>query len=135
MDSINTISLESNKQIKINFNGGDLSSDGGLLLIKEFASKIGLIKLVKQLFKTNDHTNCRIHTDPDNLMQMVYQIIASYFENDCADELTRGRRLLVQTTQFVSLKRSKVCRSSDRSSGLYRGGFLYEQANNYQSNL
>ncbi len=89
MDSINTISLESNKQIKINFNGGDLSSDGGLLLIKEFASKIGLIKLVKQLFKTNDHTNCRIHTDPDNLMQMVYQIIASYFEDDCADELTK----------------------------------------------
>ncbi|SDK75815.1 Transposase DDE domain group 1, partial [Sarcina sp. DSM 11001] len=42
----NTISLESNKQIKINFNGGDLSSDAGLLLIKEFACKIGLVKLV-----------------------------------------------------------------------------------------
>ena len=39
MDILNTISLESNKQIKINFNGGDLSSDGGLLLIKEFAAK------------------------------------------------------------------------------------------------
>ena len=88
MTILNTISLESNKQIKINFDGGDLSSDGGLLLIKEFASKIGLTKLVKQLFKTNDHTNCRIHTDPDNLMQMVYQIIAAYFEDDCADELT-----------------------------------------------
>ena len=43
---------------------------------------------MKQLFKTNDHTNCRTHTDPDNLMQMVYQIIAAYFEDDCADELT-----------------------------------------------
>ena len=80
--------MESNKQIKINFNGGDLSSDGGLILIKEFASRIGLIRLVKQLFKTNDHTKCRIHKDPDNLMQMVYQIIAAYFEDDCADELT-----------------------------------------------
>ena len=46
MDILNTISLESNKQIKINFNGGDLSSDGGLLLIKEFAAKVGLIKLI-----------------------------------------------------------------------------------------
>ena len=27
MDILNTLSLESNKQIKINFNGGDLSSD------------------------------------------------------------------------------------------------------------
>ncbi len=88
MTIVNTFSLKSNKKIKINFNGGDLSSDGGLLLIKEFAAKIGLIKLVKQLFKTNDHTTCRIHTDPDNLMQMLYQIIAAYFEDDCADELT-----------------------------------------------
>ena len=87
MAILNAISLESNKQIKINFEGGDLSSDGGLLLIKEFAARIGLIKLVKQFFKTNDHTGCRIHKDPDNLMQMVYQIIAAYFEDDCADEL------------------------------------------------
>ena len=89
MSILNTISLESNKQIKINFNGGDLSSDGGLLLVKEFAARVGLIKLVNKLFKTNDHTNCRIHTDPDNLMQMVYQIIAAYFEDNCADELTK----------------------------------------------
>lgn len=85
---LNTISLESNKKIKINFNGGNLSSDGGLLLIKEFAAKVGLIKLVKKLFKTNDHTNNRIHTDSDNLMQMLYQIIAAYFNDDCSDELT-----------------------------------------------
>ena len=76
------------KAIKINFNSGNLSSDGGLLLIKEFAAKVGLIKLVKKFFKTNDHTNSRIHTDYDNLMQMLYQIIAAYFEDDCADELT-----------------------------------------------
>ena len=88
MAILNTISLESNKRIKVNFNGGDLSSDGGLLLIKEFASRIGLIKLINRLFKTNDHTTCRTHTDPDNLMQMLYQIIAAYFEDDCADELT-----------------------------------------------
>ena len=88
MTILNTISLESNKKIKLNFKGGDLSSDGGLLLIKEFAAKIGLIKLIKQLFKTNDHSNYRLHTDSDNLMQMVYQIIAAYFKDDCADELT-----------------------------------------------
>ena len=35
MSILNTFSLECNKKIKINFNGGDLSSDGGLILIKE----------------------------------------------------------------------------------------------------
>lgn len=89
MAILNTISLESNKKIKMNFNGGDLSSDGGMLLIKEFAARIGLIRLVNKLFKTNDHTTFRKHTDPDNLMQMIYQIIAAYFEDDCADELIR----------------------------------------------
>ena len=89
MAILNTISLESNKQIQINFNGGELSSDGGLLLIKEFAAKIGLIKLVNQLFKTNDHSKSRFHTDHDNLMQMIYQIISAYFEDDCADELKK----------------------------------------------
>lgn len=34
MDILNTLSLKSNRQIKINFNGGDLSSDAGLLLNK-----------------------------------------------------------------------------------------------------
>ena len=42
MSIVNTLSLESNRQIKINFDGGDLSSDAGLLLIKEFVSKLGI---------------------------------------------------------------------------------------------
>lgn len=86
MDILNTYALESNKQIKINFAGGDLSSDAGLLLIKEFSAKIGFTKLIKQLFKTNDKA-VRLHKDSENLMQMIYQIIGAYFEDDCADEL------------------------------------------------
>lgn len=50
MSIITTTSLESNKRIKINFKGGDLSSDAGLLLIREFAAKTGLISLVKRIF-------------------------------------------------------------------------------------
>ena len=87
MDILNTFTLKSNRQIKINFDGGDLSSDAGLLLIKEFAAKIGFTKLIKKKFKTND-TSVRFHKDDENLMQMIYQIISAYFEDDCADELT-----------------------------------------------
>ena len=43
MNYFNTTSLESNRQIIINFDGGDLSSDAGLLLIKEFVSKLGMV--------------------------------------------------------------------------------------------
>ena len=88
MAILDTIGLESNKLFKINFNGGDLSSDGGLLLIREFAAKIGFICLINKFFKTNDYTDCRIHKDPVNLMQVIYQITSAYFQDDCADELT-----------------------------------------------
>ena len=40
------------------------------------------------MFKTNDTAWFRIHKDDSNLMQVIYQIISAYFEDDCADELT-----------------------------------------------
>ena len=46
MYSLTDTALESNKYMKINFNGGDLSSDAGLLLIKEFACKLGFEKIL-----------------------------------------------------------------------------------------
>lgn len=88
MDILNTVSLESNSKFKINFDGGDLSSDAGLLLLKEFCHKIGANKLISRLFKTNDTAWFRRHKDDDNLMQVIYQIFSAYFEDDCADELT-----------------------------------------------
>ena len=85
MSIVNTLSLESNRQIKINFDGGDLSSDAGLLLIKEFVSKLGIDNLLGKVFKTNDSALFRYHTDQKNLL---YMIIAGYFEDDTSDELT-----------------------------------------------
>ena len=88
MSIVNTLALESNRQIKINFDGGDLSSDAGLLLIKEFISKLGIDTLLEKAFKTNDSALFRYHSDPKNLLQMIYMIIAGYFEDDASDELT-----------------------------------------------
>ena len=82
MSIVNTLSLESNRQIKINF-------DAGLLLIKEFVSKLGIDKLFSHAFKTNDSASFRYHTDKENLLQMIYMIITGYFEDDASDELTR----------------------------------------------
>ena len=88
MYSLNDTALESNKYMKIIFDGGDLSSDAGLLLVKEFACKLGFDKILKSEFRTNDSALFRIHKDDENLWQMVYQILGAYFEDDCADELT-----------------------------------------------
>lgn len=88
MTILNNTALESNKYLKINFNGGDLSSDAGLLLIKEFTWKLGFVKLLKSEFKTTDDASVRYHKDDENFWQVIYQILGAYFEDNCADELT-----------------------------------------------
>ena len=68
--------MSTSTQIKINFDGGDLSSDARLLLFKEFLFKIGAVKLINRMFKTNDTAWFRIHKNDTNLMQVIYQIIS-----------------------------------------------------------
>ena len=87
MHSLKDIQLKCNKQFIVNFDGGELSSDGGLLMIKEFLCTLGIEKILKNSFKTNDPASFRIHTDDQNLLQMIYQIFGTYYEDNCADEL------------------------------------------------
>ena len=79
--------LESNKNFRVNFDGGNLSSDGGLLLLKEFYHKLGVKDLLSKHFHTTDPALFRIHKDHENLLQMLYQITGAYFQDDHADSL------------------------------------------------
>lgn len=85
MNIVNTLSLECNRQIKMNFDGGDLSSDAGLLLIKKFVIKLDVDKLLVKTFKTNDSALFRYHMYQKNLLQMIYMIIAGYFEDNTSE--------------------------------------------------
>lgn len=87
MAIVNGTALECNKNFRISFDGGDLSSDGGLLLLKEFYHKLGVKALVKELFHTTDPGHVRLHKDYENLMQMLFQITAAYFQDSHADAL------------------------------------------------
>ena len=89
MHSLKEIQLLCNKQFKLNFNGGELSSDGGLLMIKEFISALGLERIIKDTFKTTDTAIHRDHKDHENLLQMIYQIFGTYYEDNCADEIRK----------------------------------------------
>lgn len=87
MNSLLEKSMNFNKKIKINFNGGDLTSDSGLLLYKEFDKKIGFSETIKKIFKVNDTAKSRFHSNEDILIQKIYQSIAGYFNDDDGDEL------------------------------------------------
>ena len=87
MAIVSEITLESNRNFRIKFDGGNLSSDSGLLLLKEFYHKLGVNALLRKSFRTTDKSHFRIHKDYENLAQMLYQITASYFQDDNADAL------------------------------------------------
>ena len=87
MAIVNVTALESNKNFKISFDGGNLSSDGGLLLMKEFMHKFGIPALLREKFKTTDKSFARKHKDADNLLQIICQILGAYFIDDTADAL------------------------------------------------
>ncbi len=93
MSSLDYTTLESNKRFKLNFDGGDLSSDAGLRLIKEFISKLHFDKLIDSIFHTNDSSSRQTYKDDENLLQVIYQIFSAYYEDDCADELTNDPSL------------------------------------------
>jgi hypothetical protein len=87
MKIIDEIQLKSNRKIKLNFDGGDLSSDTGLFLPSEFAARIGFEKVAAGIFSTGKAAANQLHGDGKILMQEVFQTIAGYFRDDHADEM------------------------------------------------
>ena len=84
---IENIGLKSNKEIEVNFDGGDLSSDSGLLLMKEFLHTLGLPHIISEHLHTAGDAVRRIHSDAENLLQLLFQFFAAYFNDDHADDL------------------------------------------------
>ena len=75
-----------NKQIELSFTGDDISSDGGLLLLREVDKQMGLIKRISNCITDNRDQRYVDHTIKEMLTQRVFQIAAGYEDcNDCDD--------------------------------------------------
>lgn len=88
MASLQECSMNFNPRMKINFDGGDLTSDAGLLLYKEFDHKLGLSEAVKQMLVVHDSVQHRDHPNSDVVIQKIYQHMAGYHTDDHADDLS-----------------------------------------------
>jgi len=76
----------SNKQIELSFTGYDISSDGGLLLLREVENQMGLINRISNCITDNRDQRYVDHTIREMLTQRVFQIAAGYEDcNDCDD--------------------------------------------------
>lgn len=84
MISLQQDSLQFNSNISYDFSGGNLSSDAGLVVVREFIEKIGLRTVLQERF---DDDKNRTHKISSVIEQLIYQNIAGYHKDDAADSL------------------------------------------------
>ena len=76
----------SDKRVDLSFTGDQISSDGGLLLLREVENQLGLIDRISDCITDNRDQRYIDHTLKEMLTQRVFQIAAGYEDcNDCDD--------------------------------------------------
>jgi len=77
------------KKIKLNFDGGDITSDGGLLILSELDKKLNLTKDIADVLKPFDERQPGKveHSVQDIIRQRVYAIAAGYEDVNDHDDL------------------------------------------------
>lgn len=77
----------SNKKIEVDFNGGEVSSDAGLLFFREVESRIGLISKMTNCLQDRRHPSYVKHQFLDLLKQRIFQIVCGYEDGNDSNEL------------------------------------------------
>ena len=87
----NQLSLEfkmiSGKKVTADFTGGEVSSDGGVLILREIVERIGIIDKFSEAIKDTRHQSYISHDIKMLLNQRILQIACGYEDADDADDL------------------------------------------------
>ncbi len=75
------------RTISVDFNGGAIASDGGILLLREVERRVGLIHRLSGCLEDRRDPNRIRHTVEDLLRQRVFQICCGYEDANDADRL------------------------------------------------
>lgn len=84
MSSLQHGSLNFNNSCSYNFDGGNLSSDAGLIFVRSFAEKLGLRALLEKSFIDSDD---KTHSYASIVEQLIYSTIAGYPTDHAANSL------------------------------------------------
>jgi hypothetical protein len=77
----------SGKKVEIDFDGGDVSSDAGVLFLRETESEIGILNKIANVMVDNRHQSYVKHEMVALLTQRVFQIASGYEDGNDCDEL------------------------------------------------
>ena len=77
----------SGKKVTADFIGGDVTSDVGVLVMRETANKIGIIEKLTKAIHDERHQSYVKHEITELLMQRIFQIICGYEDANDANDL------------------------------------------------
>ena len=75
------------KKVEVDFNGGEVSSDGGLLFLRETESKLKIIKRITEVLRDKRHPAYVKHQIAELLTQRVFQIASGYEDANDSNDL------------------------------------------------
>jgi len=93
-ETLNLFPVE-NKKVELTFSGDRISSDGGLLLLREVENQIGIIDSISGCITDNRDQRYISHTVKEMLTQRIFQIAAGY--EDCNDSNDMREDMILKT--------------------------------------
>jgi hypothetical protein len=91
MNKDNQLSFEfktiSGKKVTADFTGGDVTSDGGVLMVRELVNKMGIVDRLADVISDVRHQSYVRHDTKVLLAQRILQIICGYEDADDCDAL------------------------------------------------
>ena len=86
-----------NKKLRVNFKGAEVTSDGGLLAIREMDEKLGLTEMADAYLKDSRHGKNIQHDMTGLLRQSVYSRLGGYEDTNDAEGLRKdpGMRAII----------------------------------------
>lgn len=104
------------RKIEGNFRGGEVSSDGGLMLLKQVDRKLGLTKKLNQTLKDPRNPDLITHRQIDLLRQRIYGIALGYEDLNDHDHLRKDLVWQTATERDEPLASSPtLCRLEGRA--------------------
>ena len=75
------------KKIEADFEGGEVSSDAGVLFLREVEERVGIIRRIAAVLRDRRHPSYVKHCFVELLRQRVFQIACGYEDGNDSDEL------------------------------------------------
>jgi len=112
----NQFSKVKNRQIEINFTGGDISSDGGVLLLREADKRLGITAELARMFPDKRDTSKVAHSIETMIKQRIYGIALGYEDLNDHDRLRKCTAMQTATGTIDDMASSStLCRMENNA--------------------